>query len=50
MHVVQTRFLYDPWGITVFYQKDGRSATVLIYNIDTDEEEAINVRHGEEFC
>lgn len=50
MSVVRTSFLHDPWGISVIYHRTGKSATVLIINIDTDEEEAINVRNAQEFC
>lgn len=50
MNVVQTSFLYDPWAVSIIYHRTGKSATVLIINIDTDEEEAINVRNAKEFC
>ena len=50
MNVVQTRFLHDPYAIAVFYKKDGSSATIIIYHLDEETEESINVRYAQEFC
>lgn len=48
--MVIAKYFYEPWAISVFYHKTGKSATVLIYNIDTDEEETVSARYGKEFC